>query len=329
MNTILIVDDSPIDRAVMTRLLAARESFEVIQADDGADALQLLKEKTPQLIVTDMQMPNVNGLQLIESVARHQPDLPVILITARGSEQLAVQALEKGAASYVPKTRLADDLISTVNRVLHTRRSNVAAGIARESLIRTQSEYVFGNSPELLTSASEVLTQQACSGWSVSKRELLRLQMTLEEALRNALYHGNLSLDPRLREADLALYHQLAAQRATEDPWSERRIHVCAEAAPDTASWEITDDGNGFDFERFTAADQALALQQPFGRGIVLMRSIMDDVEFLDGGRTVRLTKKKASRPTGHTDRGLDEDQSAVLSDAGYMFDLDAGEDEL
>src|SRR5262245_41439339 len=118
MATVLVVDDNPVDRHLAGALLAKRPELKVVYADNGRQALALLQEHPPDLILTDLHMPEMDGLELVVEVRKDFPLVPVILMTAYGSEEIAIQALQKGAASYVPKRNLAQDLTDTVENVL-------------------------------------------------------------------------------------------------------------------------------------------------------------------------------------------------------------------
>src|SRR5262245_21012794 len=118
MPTVLVVDDSATDRRLASGLLEKAPGFVVYQAVDGKDALRQLELHLPDLVVTDMMMPHMNGLELVSAVKEQYPLIPIILMTSQGSEEIAVQALQKGASSYVPKRVLAADLLETADRVL-------------------------------------------------------------------------------------------------------------------------------------------------------------------------------------------------------------------
>src|SRR5438132_11715087 len=127
MPTILIVDDSPVDRRLAGSLLGKRSGLtaadkatglDVAYATNGQEALTAISQAMPDLVLTDLQMPDMNGLELVEEVRHRYPRLPVILMTGQGSEDIAIQALQKGAASYVPKRNLPQDLLETVENVL-------------------------------------------------------------------------------------------------------------------------------------------------------------------------------------------------------------------
>ena len=114
MATILVVDDSPVDRHLAGKLLEKHAGLTVAYATDGRDALTVMERSAPDLVLTDLQMPEMNGLELVEEIRIHYPTVPVILMTAHGSEEIAIQALRVGAASYVPKRNLAKDLSSKI-----------------------------------------------------------------------------------------------------------------------------------------------------------------------------------------------------------------------
>src|SRR5579859_1843524 len=102
MARILVVEDSP-TQAEQIRLMLEDEGFEVATAANGQEALALIERGAPDIVATDLEMPVMNGLQLVEAVRRDHPGLPVTLMTAHGSEGIAALALRQGAASYVPK----------------------------------------------------------------------------------------------------------------------------------------------------------------------------------------------------------------------------------
>src|SRR5947209_1668793 len=117
MTRILVVEDSR-TQAQQIRFLLEDAGFEVDVAGDGLEGLDRLGRGLPDAVLTDLDMPRMNGLELVEAVRRDHPAVPVILMTALGSEDIAAQALQKGAASYVPKKNLAKDIVSTLEKVV-------------------------------------------------------------------------------------------------------------------------------------------------------------------------------------------------------------------
>src|SRR5262245_35314855 len=124
MPDVLIVDDSPIDRVLIEGVLKKDPRVKTRQANSGSDALATLGQWQPDVVVTDLQMPEMDGLQLVTAMRIHYPSVPVVLITAHGSEELAVRALEQGAASYVPKSQMAHNLLGVVEQVVELARDD-------------------------------------------------------------------------------------------------------------------------------------------------------------------------------------------------------------
>src|SRR5687767_9244295 len=110
MKKILVVDDSPVDQTLVGRLLQKCEGLEPIYADNGREALAAIEREEPDLVLTDLQMPEMDGLALVKAIRKQHSSVPVILMTAFGSEDIAMEALHRGAANYVPKKNLAKDL---------------------------------------------------------------------------------------------------------------------------------------------------------------------------------------------------------------------------
>jgi two-component system response regulator HydG len=121
---ILIVDDEPSARSGLAKLLD-QEQYEVETAADGLLALDLVAERTPALILTDLKMPNMDGMELIARIREKNPEIPVIVATAFGDVSSAVQAMRAGAEDYLTKPIDFDALLLSVERTL--QRSELAA----------------------------------------------------------------------------------------------------------------------------------------------------------------------------------------------------------
>ena len=118
---VLIVDDEPNLRKILAAQLA-RDGYEVLTAEDGAQGLQLLRENHIDLVVTDLKMPRVDGMSLLREALREDPKLPVVMITAHGTVDTAVEALKIGAFDYLTKPFDKDEVRQIVAKALKTRQ---------------------------------------------------------------------------------------------------------------------------------------------------------------------------------------------------------------
>jgi len=296
MYSILIVDDSPVDRLLAARLLKESEPFQTLEAANGQEALYVLRENDVALVVTDMQMPEMNGLQLLAHVLREKPRVPVVIMTSKGSEDLAVQALERGAASYVPKRKLATDLRPTVERLCRLLHDDETYAALADRLTSVESHYDVENDLALLLSLAGYLPLGVDNFWESTPTLRTQLSVALEEALANAYFFGSLELDPRLKTQSPEQFYQLADERKVLPPWQERRIHVTARYSADEASFTIRDEGQGFDTERALAREDTSDLTDgTCGRGLRLMQTFLDRVQFNAQGNEVTLVIQRAS----------------------------------
>jgi DNA-binding NtrC family response regulator len=120
---ILVVDDELNMRLVLKALLN-KEGYDVTTASDGVEALNVLKSGGVEVVVTDLKMPNLDGVGLLERVIRDYPSTPVIIITAHGTIATAVDALKKGAFDYITKPFERDELKNIIHKAMRTRRLN-------------------------------------------------------------------------------------------------------------------------------------------------------------------------------------------------------------
>ena len=293
-TTLLVVDDLVMDRRLAGGLLEKHEDWTVLYASDGKQALEQVERYQPDVVLTDMQMPEMNGLELVEAVKKNFPLVPVILMTALGSEEIAVQALQRGAASYVAKNKLATELIDTVEQVLHTRSEECATVRLLECITESDYEFVLENDLGLLFSLVGFLREAIERMGGHEQNEQLRLGIALEEALLNAYYHGNLEVKSELREIDHQAYFDLAKQRTQEPPYCDRRIFVRARISKKGVTYVIRDEGPGFDHSKIPDPTDPANIDRPCGRGLLLMRTFLDGVSYNERGNEVTLVKRHA-----------------------------------
>ncbi len=117
MNTILVVDDEPNYLIVLSELLVD-EGYEVFTADRGDKALKILNKTDIDLVITDMRMPGMNGMELLKSIKTINKDLPVVMLTAFGEVEMAVNAMQAGAHDYITKPFKNNELVLCVKKGL-------------------------------------------------------------------------------------------------------------------------------------------------------------------------------------------------------------------
>lgn len=293
MASVLVVDDSPVDRRLVGGLLSKAPNLEVLYAADGEEALVVMEERKPNLVVTDLIMPNMDGLELVAAVVSRYPLVPVILMTGKGSEEVAVQALKAGAASYVPKSVLTNLLVETVENVLAMAHEEQTQARLIECMMGCQ--FVLENDAMLISAMVKYARGLVRRTGLCDETNSIRTCVALEEALNNAMFHGNLEIDSQIREGDRLTYRGLIEERRRTEPYCSRRIHVEIRVTPTHGEFVIRDEGRGFDPKQLPDPTDPLNLEKPTGRGLLLMRTFMDDVVFNECGNQVTLVKRRSS----------------------------------
>jgi two-component system NtrC family response regulator len=153
---ILVVDDEPAQRELVAGFLK-KQAFDVVVAETGAKAVELFRQDSIDLILTDQKMPNMSGLDLLQAVRAINPEIPVILMTAFGSIEAAVSAIQGGATDYLTKPLNLDELLYRIRQVSDRYRIIAENRELREALqSRHRIEGIIGESGQMLEVVSLV-----------------------------------------------------------------------------------------------------------------------------------------------------------------------------
>jgi two-component system response regulator HydG len=178
-NTVLVVDDDSAHRT-MLRTLISGWGYAVLEADDGAAAIESVKAASCDLVLMDVRMVKVSGLEALEKIKSYNPAIPVIIMTAYSSVETAVEALKQGAHDYLTKPLDFDKLRLILERAMEHTRLKEENRILRERLGRQfDSQNIIGKSPamiKLLETVAQVAPSEATvliSGESGTGKELI------------------------------------------------------------------------------------------------------------------------------------------------------------
>jgi len=291
--TVLVVDDSAAARRIVGRMVQNRPEFRVLFACNGREALTILKKEPCAVVVTDLYMPEMDGLELVEMIRDRHPLVPVVLMTAQGSEETAVKALQAGASSYVPKHSLERDLLATLDRVLATAKVDRRRQSLLEYVSELEYRFELENDPALVPILVAHLQEYMVRMKLCDSNSRIRLGVALEEALLNGLYHGNLELSSALRQDGGDAYERAAAERLYKGPYAARRLHVHVKMDAAAAVFVIRDEGPGFDVATVPDPTDPENFSKPSGRGLLLIRTFMDEATHNAAGNEITLIRRR------------------------------------
>ncbi len=293
MPTVLVVDDSRIDQRLVGALLRKTTNLEIEYASNGVEALERIKDNPPDLVITDLFMPEMDGMELLAEVGRADPLVPVVLMTGNGSDEIALEAVKSGARAYVPKAALSRLLPGIVEQLLTLCREKRELNRFLRCITESESTFVVhDNDTQLIGHLLEYVSGCLRNAGICEEGTEDLICLGLEEALRNAIHHGNLELSSELREMeDDEIYNRAMEERRRTPPYCDRKVHVRVSISPKGAKFVVRDEGPGFDPSKLPDPTSPEHLEAVCGRGVWLMRSLMDEVLYNEQGNEVTLIK--------------------------------------
>lgn len=295
---ILLIDD---DAAVldMVQSALAHYGMEVHAYPDATQAMDLLQRPDApdfDLVISDINMDDLDGFEVIHRVKSHQPDLPVVLMTGQASLEYAIRAMRMGAANLFMKPVGIRELVQSVFHLVDMHRDFRLAGDGLRGLVNERRHFLFRSDELQVPTLVHHLTDRLVPMGFASSSNVDVIAMAIHEALVNALDHGNLELDSSLK-GDLIrredAYAQLRAQRLADPHYAERLLEVRLALDTERYELEISDEGPGFDTSRLAPEGGAPDMASHCGRGLPLIQMVMDEVHFNEKGNQVRMVLRR------------------------------------
>jgi FixJ family two-component response regulator len=292
---ILIVDDEEIIRSLLAALFERDGRFEADLAVDGVDALRAIGKKKYSLVITDLQMPNLGGLDLLRRIRETHPQIPVIVFTGYGDLQDAIEALRLGAVNFLRKPFELREILPSVVRAIEVmnrteRRNLVYDYIDSITLHLNIPPHVEETVPVIQHMIDPLVPLRI-----IPEAEVKNVFLAIDEVLSNAIFYGALGIDSSLRDRPdgHTQFEQTLLLRSASPEYTHRLIEVYAKYSQEEVIFRIKDPGPGFDYHNLPDPTDPENLLREHGRGLLLVRCFMDDLHFNEVGNEVTLVKKK------------------------------------
>ncbi len=292
MPKILLVDPSGADRQYIAGLLATDPEFRWEYASRGEEALEKLAQSRVDLVMADFGELGMDGLQLVEEIHRRFPAVPVILLTSGHSGQATAEALRRGAVSYLPKQLLPNRLWQTISQVLAAAGREGFQPQLLGCITETSCLFLLENDLSLIGPLISYLEETLAQMGVLDASERMRIGLAVEEALSNAIIHGNLELSSQLKDLEDRAFDSLLAERRASPPYCFRKVSLEVTITAEEARFVITDEGPGFNPRTLPDPLDPANLEKCSGRGILLMKTFMDHVQYNEKGNQVTLVKR-------------------------------------
>jgi CheY-like chemotaxis protein len=294
---VLVVDDAPAKRRKVCGLVERTLGWRTAEAATGRQTLERIANALPNIVLTGLELPDIDGVALVESIRRSHPFVPIVLMTTTANEKTAMKALQAGAASYVPKKEMAEALADSLEQVVAAARAAQNRRRLLSCFTKVEFEFVLDNDPALIPALVAHVQDQLAPLKLCDQNGVIRVGVALEEAILNAMYHGNLEVDSQLRQEDESRFHRLIEERRQTPQYASRRLTVRALLTPEKASFVVCDEGHGFDPNTLPDPTDPANLERVGGRGLLLIRTFMNEVTFNKAGNEITLIKYRDTRP--------------------------------
>ncbi len=262
--TVLVVDD---DRDVLSTLteILAELRLNPVSAENGHEALDVLRTRKIDLMITDLMMPHMNGFELIQHTRRLNVNIPIAVISGHGEVRNVVSALTQGAYNFITKPFTIREIETIVKRGLRLREFSLGTHRLLEG-VRNSTDMTLPSYPHLLPSVALYVVRE-CQWRGIEDEAVLsNISICVDELLNNALLHGN-DLD------------------------ESRSISVALTFDQEKAMISVEDQGQGFDHRKMLEEFTSNADMLPERRGLFIVHYLMDEVVFNDRGNKVTMVK--------------------------------------
>ena len=260
----MIIDDEEEIRLSLSKIV---EQLDLIPltAQDGLEALNLLKSKKIDLIITDLMMPQMDGLKFIVKSKEINPRIPIAVISGYGDAKNASFALTRGAFNFITKPFTIKEVENVIRKGLRLRELSLGTDKLLQN-VQNQTEIVIPSYPHLLPSVIFYITKECRWRGIDSENVLNNISVCTDEILSNALVHGN-----------------------KKNPKKKISVQLNFDARKFTLT--VKDEGKGFDVKKFSRQLKESHLDIPSKRGLFIIGYLMDEISFNEKGNEITARK--------------------------------------
>jgi DNA-binding response OmpR family regulator len=299
-----VVDDVADIRAILGAR-AAKRGFDVIEAGDGETGVRLARERRPDLILLDLRLPRLGGLEALGEIREHDPHVSVVIVAGVPDPDELQRALDLGAVNFVCKPFDATEIDFVLDRVYRAVTQDQDLRPVLDIVAARTTSLSFPGQPGALARIVAWLGRELTWSYPGYDLPLPEIKLALYETLANAVEHGNLGITYDHKSSAMEQpggMEELVRARLADPEMGARRVHVHVEYLADRVVYRVRDEGKGF--------SPAALREKPLGdttalhgRGIALVRHYMDEVSWNDTGSEIRMVHRLRPRAAADAPR--------------------------
>jgi len=295
-GTILIVDDEEMIRNLLVDMLTESGNYRILTANNGKEALDIVFQEEVDLVLTDLRMPVMGGMELLAELRKRQPEVAVVILTGFGRREDVIEALRLGASNFLMKPQEVEMINTIASKILRMRFKEKLEQRIFDYFVEEEQHYHIPSDPKFTLPLIDLITEQIAKIGICNHSELMNTRLALDEALTNAIVHGNLEIDSNSKGAtleELIQFNELVKTKISIEPYRSRIVKVSALMTKRKAVFTIEDEGKGFDWKGTAIAKEIDEMLANHGRGLILIRAFMTRVDFNEKGNRITLIKEK------------------------------------
>ncbi len=291
MKSILVIDDEKSIRDMLRDGLT-QYGYAYHEADNGAEGIEMFKKVNPDVVLTDVKMPEMSGIEVTRHLKEIEHDTDVIVMTGYGSEDLVIEALRSGASNYLKKPIYLNELFHILDNLILKRERRRKSEVVKDVVVFEQKNLIMNNDISKIWGIINQILFNIPSSFDENSIEGIRVG--LYEIILNAIEHGNLGLSYEDKSEALhkGTYSDLITKLSNEADRKGKKVFINCIYNCKELSIEVRDQGIGFNFRGLANIQDQDNILKAHGRGIFLVSLYFDKIEYRDPGNIVILTKK-------------------------------------
>ena len=290
MKKVLVIDDEEPIRKVLSIALKEK-NYLVLTASDGKKGIEIFKSENPDIVITDVKMPELSGIEVTRAIKEINEDADVVIMTGYGSEELVIESMRAGASNFIKKPVSLQELFKILEDIISKKESKKRAVVARDIVVYENKKCIIGND---ITKIWSVVNQVLFNIYATVESSVYEgLRIGLYEIIINAIEHGNLGItyEEKNKALNNNTYAQLLDEKIKEANSKNKKVVINSILDNKRFEVEIIDNGNGFDYKNLPSPDDPEKIFEAHGRGIFLASVYFDSIEYKGNGNHVVLTK--------------------------------------
>ena len=293
-NHLLIAEDDVQIRDLIAEWISFNHDYRLSLAPDGERALEIFERDPADVILSDLRMPNMGGVELLRRIKEISPRTQFIMMSGFEDYTDTVEALRKGAVDFFQKPFKMGELMASLERAFKQIWSRRRESAVQTYLVEETRKFSIPNDIDGVTHLSSELTRSLVADGSMDEMTVEGVRGALHEMIVNAIEHGNLEItyDQKSKLMESPEGWRREIERRAKDPhFRERRVWIECRNTPDAVAFTIRDEGGGFDYANLP--DPTELTHVPHGRGILITSVHMDELKYSDAGSEVTIVKYK------------------------------------